>query len=67
MFSSRYFAVLSAALSLNLYAGSSHAAPENGWWWNPAQSGRGFSIEVQGDTMFLGFRKSLHEQHRMRT
>ena len=24
-----------------------------GWWWNPAESGRGFSLEVQGDTMFL--------------
>ena len=23
----------------------------SGWWWNPAESGRGFSVEVQGDTM----------------
>ena len=21
--------------------------PENGWWWNPAESGRGFFIEWQ--------------------
>src|SRR4051812_25932188 len=28
--------------------------PMTGWWWNPAESGRGFSIEVQGDHMFLG-------------
>jgi hypothetical protein len=24
-----------------------------GWWWTPDESGRGFSIEVQGDTLFL--------------
>ena len=23
--------------------------PENGWWWNPQESGRGFFIEWQGD------------------
>ena len=28
--------------------------PRNGWWWNPDESGRGFSIEVQGDHMFIG-------------
>jgi YHYH protein len=28
--------------------------PEDGWWWNPAQSGRGFLIERQGNTMFIG-------------
>jgi hypothetical protein len=27
--------------------------PRTGWWWNPAESGRGFSIEVQGDHMFF--------------
>lgn len=27
--------------------------PENGWWWNPAESGRGFNIEVQHDTVFI--------------
>lgn len=42
-----------AAMSLSVAAVSAQAAPENGWWWNPAQSGRGFSIEVQGDTMFV--------------
>jgi hypothetical protein len=26
--------------------------PETGWWWNQAQSGRGFSIEVQGTNLF---------------
>jgi hypothetical protein len=28
--------------------------PRTGWWWNPDESGRGFSIEVQGDHMFIG-------------
>lgn len=28
--------------------------PVTGWWWNPAESGRGFSIEMQGDHMFIG-------------
>ena len=28
-------------------------AAESGWWWNAGQSGRGFSIEVQGSSLFL--------------
>jgi serine protease len=28
-------------------------AAESGWWWNAAESGRGFSIEVQGNTLFM--------------
>jgi hypothetical protein len=28
--------------------------PRTGWWWNPDESGRGFSIEMQGDHMFIG-------------
>lgn len=27
--------------------------PETGWWWNPAESGRGFTIEVNGNNMFM--------------
>lgn len=27
--------------------------PESGWWWNAAESGRGFSIEVQNQTVFM--------------
>lgn len=27
--------------------------PETGWWWNPAEPGRGFSIEIQGNSVFL--------------
>ncbi|MFO1304723.1 MAG: hypothetical protein U1F54_13405 [Burkholderiales bacterium] len=31
--------------------GESTAEP--GWWWNDAESGRGYSIEVQGDKLFM--------------
>lgn len=27
--------------------------PQSGWWWNPAESGSGYSMEVQGNTVFL--------------
>jgi len=27
--------------------------PQTGWWWNPAEDGRGFSIEVQGNDLFM--------------
>ncbi len=27
--------------------------PQTGWWWNPAEGGRGFSIEVQGNNLFF--------------
>lgn len=27
--------------------------PENGWWWNPQESGMGFNIETQNDTVFI--------------
>ncbi len=26
---------------------------ESGWWWNPAESGTGYTIEVQGNQMFM--------------
>lgn len=30
------------------------ATPQTGWWWNPAESGRGFMVEVRGGNMFFG-------------
>jgi hypothetical protein len=27
--------------------------PQTGWWWNPAEGGRGYSIEVQGNHVFF--------------
>ena len=28
-------------------------APQTGWWWNPAEGGRGYSIEVAGNHLFF--------------
>lgn len=30
---------------------ASYYDPEGGWWWNPAESGRGFNLEIQGNTL----------------
>lgn len=27
--------------------------PENGWYWNPNESGRGFNIEIQNNLLFM--------------
>ncbi len=27
--------------------------PENGWYWNPNESGRGFNIEIQNNMLFM--------------
>jgi len=27
--------------------------PDSGWYWNPAESGRGFNIEVQNSSLFI--------------
>ncbi len=27
--------------------------PQTGWWWNPAEGGRGFAIEAQGGQMYF--------------
>ncbi|CAH9019740.1 hypothetical protein [Candidatus Nitrosacidococcus sp. I8] len=43
-------------LSLIFFTHSAFAIqfyPENGWWWNPQQSGSGYNIEVQNDTLFV--------------
>lgn len=32
---------------------ASAAPPKTGWWWNPAEGGRGFTIEQQGTKMFM--------------
>jgi hypothetical protein len=36
------------------HATASTFVPQAGWWWNPDESGRGFSVELQGDHMFIG-------------
>ncbi len=29
------------------------SAPQSGWWWNPVEAGRGYSLEVQGNNIFF--------------
>ena len=37
-------------------SGVSNFLPESGWWWSSAESGSGYSIEVQGNNLFfVGF------------
>jgi streptogramin lyase len=36
-----------------VYDGQVATNPQNGWWWNPGEGGRGFAIEVQVDVMYL--------------
>jgi YVTN family beta-propeller protein len=31
------------------------ATPQSGWWWNPSESGRGFSFETSGSRMFFAY------------
>ena len=31
----------------------SPTAPQTGWWWNPAEDGRGFSVEKHGNNFFF--------------
>jgi lysyl endopeptidase len=40
--------------ALKVYLDPAVTAPETGAWWNPQESGRGFMIEVQGGSMFMG-------------
>ncbi|ADE15354.1 hypothetical protein Nhal_2266 [Nitrosococcus halophilus Nc 4] len=44
----------SLALVTALFASTATlAAPENGWWWNPAEPGTGYNIETQNGTLFV--------------
>ncbi len=37
-----------------MFAGTVSAGlPDSGWYWNPAESGRGFNIEIQNDSLFM--------------
>jgi len=46
----RRFDVVTGGAAMTPPAGT----PETGIWWNPAESGRGFALEIQDGTMFLG-------------
>jgi hypothetical protein len=42
-------ALLAATFSLS----ASAATPQSGWYYSPVESGRGFNIEIQGNTLFM--------------
>ena len=47
-------ALSTALLASALIAGSASAViPDSGWYFNSNESGRGFNIEIQGDTLFM--------------
>ena len=50
----KWLGALCAIGVLCFQAGLARAAPESGFWWNPNEGGRGFAIEVQGVTLFMG-------------
>ncbi len=41
--------LFTCSLSQNVFA----MDPDTGWWWNADESGRGYAIERQGDTIFF--------------
>ncbi|MBI1777063.1 MAG: hypothetical protein HYR63_17130 [Proteobacteria bacterium] len=34
-------------------ASAGAVSPQTGWWWNSSESGRGFSLEVSGNNIFM--------------
>ena len=36
-----------------LFVGSAGATPQSGWWWSPAESGRGYFLEIQNGSVFF--------------
>jgi hypothetical protein len=36
-----------------LFLGNAGAVPQSGWWWSPAESGRGYFLEIQNGRLFL--------------
>ncbi|MCF6300316.1 MAG: hypothetical protein L3J52_04250 [Proteobacteria bacterium] len=50
----RYFKKI--ALLFMFFSGTSQAfTPESGFWWNPEESGSGYSIEIQDNFIFVAF------------
>ena len=41
-------------LAVMALCGPADAAPQTGWWWNPAESGRGFFVESHDGVTFIG-------------
>ncbi len=49
------FLVVCVLATPSAYAAKARLTPESGLWWNPAESGRGYVIDIQDDTMQLLF------------
>jgi serine protease len=45
--------MLDALSALRLASPQALAVPESGWWWNSNESGSGYSVEIQGNRLFL--------------
>lgn len=45
--------IFAGMLCVFLTAQAATTMPESGWWWNAAESGRGFNLEIQNNTLFL--------------
>ena len=43
----------SALMTMVADAGAQAVYPEDGWWWNPEQPGRGYLMERQDDILFI--------------
>lgn len=39
----------------NFRTGTSTPLPESGWWWSSTESGRGYSLEISGSSVFFAF------------
>lgn len=50
---SKWLGALCVVGFMCIQTGHAQAAPESGWWWNPSESGRGFSIDIQGSSLFM--------------
>jgi len=47
-------ALFTALLATGLFVDSASAViPDSGWYFNPSENGRGFNIEIQGNTLFM--------------
>jgi hypothetical protein len=49
----RFARVCASTLACLLFTTTARAEPQNGWWWNPNESGRGFFIEMRGGVLYL--------------
>lgn len=49
----RFVTWMFAAFCVIAWGPASAILPDNGWYWNPAESGRGFNIEIQNNVLFM--------------